>query len=339
MPAENASLPTPTVETTEPALEVALRKPRVWTVFATWFAAAIAGQVGIVAAFVAFGCAVGVMLGAQGADAAAIQARVEEMVQRPLPALFLTLIPFQLGMLAVAMLAARRSPEPFKQRLGLVPATGHDVSRVKLALMAAFTVAMALGTAIGFSVLLGATPAATPVASLINNGSWWTITLLSVILSVVPALVEEIVFRGYIQRRLLQRWSPTVAIGVSTLLFAVLHADSLQHIVAVVPLGIVTGLLAQRTNSVKPGMLLHAIHNTAAVGIGALGVALTPVLGEAGVGMLIIGLIVALGLAGLPVVVALVWNGQPRKESLNELEVESGLAQLLTDSGLASPAV
>ena len=62
-------------------------------------------------------------------------------------------------------------------------------------------------------------------------------------------------------------WSPAVAIGVSTLLFAVLHFDSLQHIIDVVPLGIVTGLLAYRTNSVRPGMLVHGLHNAGAVAL------------------------------------------------------------------------
>jgi membrane protease YdiL (CAAX protease family) len=38
--------------------------------------------------------------------------------------------------------------------------------------------------------------------------------LLSIILSVIPALVEESLFRGYLQRRFLQRWSPAVAISL-----------------------------------------------------------------------------------------------------------------------------
>ena len=48
-----------------------------------------------------------------------------------------------------------------------------------------------------------------------------------------------------------------------------MHFDSLQHIVAVIPLGVLTGLLAHKTNSVKPGMLVHGVHNVAAVGLGA----------------------------------------------------------------------
>ena len=88
------------------------------------------------------------------------------------------------------------------------------------------------------------------------------VTLLSIILSILPALVEEALFRGYLQRRLLQRWSPAVAIGVSTLLFALLHFDSVHHMFGVVPLGVITGLLAYRTNSIKPGMLVHGLQRS-----------------------------------------------------------------------------
>jgi uncharacterized protein len=119
------------------------------------------------------------------------------------------------------------------------------------------------------------------------------------------------VFRGYIQRRLLARWSPAVAIGVSTLLFAILHVDSLQHIIAVVPLGLVTGLLAYRTQSVKAGMLVHAIHNAGAVGFGAALRASTPMVGDAGAGLVAIGLLAAMFLIGLPAIALLLWRGQP----------------------------
>jgi membrane protease YdiL (CAAX protease family) len=132
---------------------------------------------------------------------------------------------------------------------------------------------------------------------------------------------------------LLQRWSPRVAIGVSSILFALLHADSLQHIIAVVPLAVVTGLLAFRSNSVRPGMLVHAIHNTAAVGLGALMTALTPQLGEEGVGMLLLGVIVALGLLGLPATIALFRN-RTVKSVDSELAVEMPAPSFLTDSAL-----
>jgi membrane protease YdiL (CAAX protease family) len=256
------------------------------------------------------------------------------MVQQPLPLMLLWLVPFQLGMTAVALFAAWRSRQPLKERLGLVPASGRTLSGLRLASLAGFTIAAALATVLGTSLLLGPPPSNTPIASVLNDGSWWTIMLLSILLSVIPALVEEILFRGYIQRRFLERWSPAVAIGVSTLLFAAMHIDSLQHILAVVPLGVVTGLLAYRTNSVKPGMLVHAIHNASAVGFGALATALSPHFGETGVGLAMIGAIGVLGLAGLPAVISLLRAKRPSTEPA--LSSELSLTSYLTDSRLGN---
>jgi membrane protease YdiL (CAAX protease family) len=318
---------TPALPVTRPV------KPRVWTVFATWMLGALVGEMAVVAGFVTVGVFIGATLGAQGVDAATIQTRVQEFIQRPLPALLLSLIPFQLGLLSVVLFAAWRSPTPLKERLGLVTPTGDVPNGLQRAGLAAFTVSTALGLIVLTSIVLGPPPADTAIANIITDGSWMTLTLVSIILSIIPALVEEIAFRGYIQRRLLQRWSPRVAIGVSSILFALLHADSLQHVIAVVPLAVVTGVLAFRSNSIRPGMLVHAIHNTAAVGLGALMTALTPQLGEDGVGMLLLGVIVALGLLGLPATIAL-FRRRPAKTIGGDQAVELPLPSFLTDSAL-----
>ena len=107
-----------------------------------------------------------------------------------------------------------------------------------------------------------------------------------------------------------------MAIGVSTLLFAIIHADSLQHVLAVVPLGIVTGLLAHHTGSIRAGMLVHAIHNAGAVGFGILARLLSPHLGDDGAGLVLIGVVVALGLVGLPAMIALLRRTEPSGESI-----------------------
>lgn len=332
----DAESPCPTLEASVTATKTA-RRPRIWTVFVTWLVAAIAGEIAIFAGAVTFGVCVGAVLGAQGVDANTIQTRVQELLQLPLPALILSLLPYQLGFLAIVLLAARMSKEPLRPRLGLVAPQSGSPGLLRQASLAAFTVSAALASIVLSSLWLGSPPTNTPIAAVLADGSWWTITVASILLSVVPALVEEIAFRGYIQRRLLQRWSPAAAIGVTSLLFALLHVDSLQHIIAVIPLAIVTGLLAYRTNSVKPGMFVHAIHNTAAVAIGALAVALTPQLGDEGVGMLLLGSIVALGVIGLPAVIALVRN-RPADAPVASPMGEVRLPELLTDSGLARQA-
>jgi uncharacterized protein len=339
------------VEITEPTREVVPvtspkpRKPRIWTAFATLIFAAIVGQLAIIAGVVGLGLVTGVIMGAQGADVAAIQARMQEIGQQPLVILLFSLIPFQFGMAVVVLLAARWSKQPVNERLGLLPPTGRSFDGLKLARLAAFTISIAYGSFILSSLFL-APPSDNTIADAITDGSWWTITLLGIILSVIPALVEESLFRGYLQRRFLERWSPAVAISVSTLLFAIMHIDSPQHIIAVVPLGVVNGLLAYRTNSIKPGMLVHAIHNMGAVGFGALATVLVPRLGEELFGLVVIGAIGVLGLIGLPAVVSVVRNAKPSvaKPVVAEAAVEKvsvrprdlELPSLASDSQLAS---
>lgn len=273
-------------------------KPRLWTVFATWLVAALVGQICVIAACFVIGLGVGVVKAVQGADQAAIQQAAQQVFQLPLVAMLVSIVPFQVGAALVVLLAARQSNEPLRERLGLVPQPERELGASKAAMLACFTLSTALGFALAASMMFGGLPT-NSLTTTMTDGSWLAVMLVGVVLSLIPAVVEEVVFRGYIQRRLLQRWSPTVAIGVSTLLFAILHLDSWQHIVAVIPLGIVTGIAAQRTGSVKSGVLIHAIHNAGAVGFAALARVLTPLIGEEPTGVVVIGVVLAMGAVGL----------------------------------------
>lgn len=321
------------IEMSDPGLpetRLASGKPRVWTTFAAWIIAVIVGYLAVIAGYIAVGVGIGFVMGAQGMDAALIEARVQDTFQHPFTALLLSLLPFQLGIGAVVLFAARRSPEPMNQRLGLLPPSGSTFGGLRLAALAAFTVATALVSLIGSTLLFGEAPQ-DPISSVIDGGSWWMITLLSILLSTIPAVVEELLFRGYIQRRLLQRWSPIAAIGLSTMLFAVVHADSLQHMLAVVPLGVITGLLAYRTNSIKPGMLVHAVHNTAVVGFGALVNGLSPLMSDESLGLVVIGTITVLGLIGLPASLSLLRRnrsqGAPQMDVMPSTAMDSLMSQ------------
>jgi uncharacterized protein len=79
-------------------------------------------------------------------------------------------------------------------------------------------------------------------------------------IAIAPGFNEELLFRGYMQRRLLERWNPWVAIVVASLLFAILHI--MPHPVALAfPVGIWLGVIAWRTNSTWPGIVSHAVFN------------------------------------------------------------------------------
>ena len=87
---------------------------------------------------------------------------------------------------------------------------------------------------------------------------------LIVIVAVLPGFVEELLFRGYLQSRLLRRWPPVLAVGVSSLVFSAAHLDPL-HVLGVIPLGLWLGIIAWRAESVWPAILCHAVNNAVAV--------------------------------------------------------------------------
>jgi membrane protease YdiL (CAAX protease family) len=87
---------------------------------------------------------------------------------------------------------------------------------------------------------------------------------LILIVAILPGFVEELLFRGYLQSRLLRRWPPVLALGVSTLIFSAAHLDPI-HVLGVIPLGLWLGTIAWRAGSVWPAILCHAVNNTVAV--------------------------------------------------------------------------
>ena len=92
------------------------------------------------------------------------------------------------------------------------------------------------------------------------------IGLLSVCL--IGPLAEEVVCRGAIERRLLEKnWNPWYAIVISALLFAVAHMNLAQGFTATV-IGIFMGWVYYRTRSIWPTVFIHAVNNTTASLIG-----------------------------------------------------------------------
>src|SRR5262249_56297190 len=85
-------------------------------------------------------------------------------------------------------------------------------------------------------------------------------------LGVIPAVLEELFFRGYLFSALCAASPPRTAIVVSALLFGLFHLVGplliVERGVTSTLLGLLLGWLAWRTGSVVPGMILHALHNT-----------------------------------------------------------------------------
>ena len=92
---------------------------------------------------------------------------------------------------------------------------------------------------------------------------------LVLILAVLPAVGEELVFRGVVARGLTARWGLVSGVLLTSLLFAVVHLDPV-HAVGVFPLGIMIHVVYLATRSFWAPVLYHFLNNSiAAAGLWA----------------------------------------------------------------------
>lgn len=239
-------------------------KPRVWTVFA-----AIVALVGII--LIAQILAVALLISIYVEQGMNPKRVLEELPARlATPVGFFTLGAFtQIAIGMTAWLLARRSLTPTKIRLGLMRA------RVPLwtypILMLGSLLPLAVGVAMAMELTLGI-PADDPIQSLFTGIKTTNAIPFLIFISVLPGVCEELFWRGYVQRRLMARWSPWVAIVLTSLFFALFHVTprtlldlhTAPHAVlnALVLnafiVGLWLGVLAHKTDSVWPAVACHA---------------------------------------------------------------------------------
>ncbi len=82
----------------------------------------------------------------------------------------------------------------------------------------------------------------------------WTVMPMLVMGATVASVFEEVAFRGYMQVPLEQRHGPVLGVGIVAALFAFAHLSPL-HLLG----GVGWGLLAFLSNSVLPGIVIHAV--------------------------------------------------------------------------------
>jgi len=83
--------------------------------------------------------------------------------------------------------------------------------------------------------------------------------------AILPAIAEELVFRGIVARALARRSFALAVVG-SAALFALYHVLPIQMI-AVFPFGLALAYIALRADSIGPAILAHALNNAAVIAI------------------------------------------------------------------------
>lgn len=84
-------------------------------------------------------------------------------------------------------------------------------------------------------------------------------TLALLVGALVPAICEELSFRGYVLGAL-RSLGPTAAVVLTGLLFGALHL-SIVRLIPLTVLGMLWALAVQRSGSILPGMIMHLLNN------------------------------------------------------------------------------
>ncbi len=96
--------------------------------------------------------------------------------------------------------------------------------------------------------------------SLLNPTSWGKYFLALFALALLPAIGEELVFRGVIFHGLRTRFNDISAVLLSALMFALMH-QSLQQLLYPFILGCIMGWVVLRTGSLVSSIIIHFVNN------------------------------------------------------------------------------
>lgn len=91
-----------------------------------------------------------------------------------------------------------------------------------------------------------------------NNFGWFVLNAL--LLAVMPAIFEELIFRGVVLQGLRRNFSDWLAILISAVMFTLMHG-SLQQFVYPLALGLILGWIVVRGGSLLLSMIVHFTSN------------------------------------------------------------------------------
>jgi uncharacterized protein len=168
-----------------------------------------------------------------------------------------------LALIAIAFMAGGR-PSSASLRLSRGRVQGRGLAIV-------IAGALALSQALeSLTILLGVGlgPALDWIAQTMAAAPPIGVLLAVVVVGVLAPVGEELFFRGYLQTRLRQVWSPGPAILVTALAFGVIHGEPVHGMLAF-GLGLYLGLVTECAESVVPAVLCHAANNSVSVVLSA----------------------------------------------------------------------
>jgi membrane protease YdiL (CAAX protease family) len=178
----------------------------------------------------------------------------------PLWLLTLLQVPLWVGMLGAVFFAARKGGgvRDFGLRM--------EARDVPIGLVVGFVAQVVIIPLIYLPLLrlLDDPDVSAEARSLTDRAHGFGIVLLVALTVIAAPIVEELFFRGLLQRSLERRLRPALAVIVGAVVFGLVHFQLLQFL-ALVIFGAIAGVLAQRAGRLGPAIWAHVAFNATTV--------------------------------------------------------------------------
>lgn len=163
---------------------------------------------------------------------------------------------FILPVLLTAKVAGRRALPASRRRVGVRVLALSLFGGMMLAVLSNFVASMVMGLLMEWGV---------PKPFIPDNTEGTTTSLLlnMIATALLPAVFEEVAFRGYVLGAL-RPHGDKLAVWVSAVLFGLIHGNVLQLPFALI-LGVALGWLVVQTDSLLPAIVLHFANNAMSV--------------------------------------------------------------------------
>lgn len=171
------------------------------------------------------------------------------------------------SMAAVALPVLVLLPAVGRRPLGLGPA--HPGWLLAGLVLGPLSYAVSVACHLGLVAIFGRPDQREVEVAIAGIRQAYGLPLLFLLAAVLPGLVEEALFRGPVLRGLRRHLPAAASVLLAALLFALLHLDRWRFLPQFA-LGVICGMLALRSGSCWPAVLVHAGHNATVLALLAL---------------------------------------------------------------------
>lgn len=166
---------------------------------------------------------------------------------------------------AVVVTSRRLPAAPLRERLRWLGFRATPLAPAIVLVVVGLVIALSASLLYSQLITTFHLPIQTNSDTLLKEGQVAPLTTLGILAAaaLVAPICEEVFFRSFVFVGLLKRFPLWPSIVVSAIVFGVAHAD-IGSLIPLIVIGLILAWTRWRTDSIWPGMVLHAANNTAA---------------------------------------------------------------------------